>query len=99
MKRIAAVAFVLAVALAPGNETAAQGAPLEATTAQGEKVLLFPNGRWEYADRKKAEMQRENHQAEEARERGAQGGLFGIGRKIHPGDRDYNRGSLNPNRR
>ncbi len=28
----------------------------------------------------------------------AQGGWFG-GRKIYEGDKDYNRGSLNPNRR
>ena len=27
--------------------------PLEATTASGEKVRLFPNGRWEYIDAKR----------------------------------------------
>ena len=27
---------------------------------------------------------------------GAQGALFGIGRTVMPGDKDYNRGSLNP---
>lgn len=69
---------------------------LEATTASGEKVYLMPNGRWEYADARKAEPQREQRQAEDLRERNAQG-LFG--RRIYEGDKDYNRGTLNPNRR
>ena len=38
-------------------------------------------------------------EAEIERERSAQGGWLGIGRTIQPGDKDYNRGSLNPNRR
>jgi hypothetical protein len=71
-------------------------AQVEATTASGEKVVLLPNGRWEYADQKKAEVQREAARAERERERSAQGGLFGIGRTIQPGDKDYNRGSLKP---
>ena len=29
--------------------------PIEATTPTGEKVLLHPNGRWEYVDRVKQE--------------------------------------------
>ena len=29
----------------------------------------------------------------------AQGGIFGIGRTIMPGDKDYNRGTLNPKMR
>jgi hypothetical protein len=69
---------------------------LEATTASGEKVYLMPNGRWEYAEAKKAEPQREQRRTEDARERNAQG-LFG--RRIYEGDKDYNRGSLNPNKR
>jgi hypothetical protein len=28
--------------------------PLEATTADGQKVRLFPNGRWEFVDAAKA---------------------------------------------
>jgi hypothetical protein len=69
-------------------------AQTEAVTSTGEKVLLFPNGRWEYVDQKKAEVQRQAAKVETERERAAQGGLFGIGRQIHPGDKDYNRGSL-----
>lgn len=75
---------------------AAQVVPIEATTAKGERVFLYQNGRWEYADTKKAEVQRKAVEAEQKREIGAQGGLFGIGRRIREGDRDYNRGSLNP---
>ncbi len=70
--------------------------PIEATTASGERVRLLPNGRWEYADREKAEAQRAAAEKEDARERSAQGGLFGLGRKVYEGDRDYNRGTLNP---
>ena len=72
---------------------------IEATTASGEKVRLLPNGRWEYADQKKAEVQREVRRVEDEREAGAQGGFLGLGRKIYPGDKDYNRGSLNPKTR
>jgi len=74
----------------------AGGAAIEATTASGEKVRLLPNGRWEYADQQKAEVQRAAAQAETSREQRAQGGLFGIGRKVYEGDKDYNRGTLNP---
>jgi len=73
----------------------AQEAAIQATTATGEKVRLLPNGRWEYVDPAKAEPQRKAREAEAERERNAQGGLFGIGRTIQPGDKDYNRGSLN----
>ena len=77
----------------------AQQGAIEATTASGEKVRLLPDGRWEYADPVKAEPQKKAREAEAERERGAQGGWFGIGRKIHEGDKDYNRGTLNPARR
>lgn len=76
-----------------------QDSAIEATTASGERVRLLSNGRWEYADPKKAEAQREVRRVEDEREAGAQGGLLGLGRKIYPGDRDYNRGSLNPKTR
>ena len=76
----------------------AEDATIEATTAGGEKVRLLPNGRWEYADQKKAEVQRAAARAEEGREQRAQGGLFGIGRRVYEGDKDYNRGTLNPSK-
>ena len=77
----------------------AQDAGIDAVTAGGEKVRLFANGRWEYVDQKKAEVQRRAGEAELTRERGSQGGFFGFGRRIYEGDKDYNRGSLNPKTR
>ena len=72
---------------------------IEATTAAGEKVILMPNGRWEFADPAKAQVQRGAAEKEASRERAAQGGLFGVGRKVYEGDKDYNRGTLNPAKR
>jgi hypothetical protein len=72
-------------------------APVEATTTTGEKVLLNPNGRWEYVNAEKAAEAKkvadtfpENH----TRPAEAQGCWSGLGRCIMPGDKDYNRGSL-----
>jgi hypothetical protein len=91
-------ALMLLLALAPLAALAQQapGDAIEAMTREGEKVYLLRDGRWEYADPKKAEPQREQRRAEDERERAGQGGVFGVGRRIQPGDREYNRGSLNP---
>ena len=78
---------------------AQQDQPLEAVTATGEKVRLFPNGRWEYLNEQKAVAQRQAVEADIARERSSQGGFFGLGRRLYEGDKDYNRGSLNPKMR
>lgn len=92
----------LILAVASGFCLAAEldRAPLEAVTVDGQKVRLFPNGRWAYADAAKAaEAQQVAAQYPENNTRPveAQGGLFGnFGRVIMPGDKDYNRGSLNP---
>ena len=76
-----------------------QAGVIDAVTAGGEKVRLHPDGRWEYVDPVKAEPQKKAREAEVERERAAQGGWFGIGRKVYEGDKDYNRGTLNPVRR
>ncbi len=92
----------IAVCMVAAGAAQAQQDALEATTARGEKVRLFPNGRWEYLDQKKAEVQRKEVDAERARERGAQGSIgsvLGIGRPIYEGDKEYNRGTLNPKMR
>jgi hypothetical protein len=99
-RRLAAIAILFAAVSMPASaQQNAAGVPevVEATTAGGEKVLLHPNGRWEYvntakaADAKKvADTFPENH----TRPVDAQGCWFGIGRCIMPGDKDYNRGSL-----
>ena len=73
--------------------------PVEATTVDGQKVRLFPNGRWEFADAAKAAQAQKiaaEYPENQTRPIEAQGGLFGVGRTIMPGDKDYNRGSLNP---
>lgn len=99
------LAVALVLALVAGAPFAAEldRTPLEAVTANGEKVRLFPNGRWEFVDAAKAaEAQQAAAQYPENKTRPveAQGGLFGgFGRAIMPGDKDYNRGSLNPKNR
>ncbi|MBL8471174.1 MAG: hypothetical protein KF778_15270 [Rhodocyclaceae bacterium] len=79
---------------------AADGQILEATTSDGQKVRLLPNGRWEFVDAaKQAVAKKVADTYPENRSSDAQGRLFGIGRSIEPGDKDYNRGSLNPKMR
>jgi len=76
--------------------------PLEATTAAGDKVRLYPNGRWEFVDAHKAEAAKklaETFPENNVRPADAQGGVFGVGRVLKPGDKDYNRGSLSPKTR
>lgn len=95
---LCAVFLLLAAGLAVAAEL--DRTPLEAVTASGEKVRLFPNGRWEFVDAAKAtaaQQQAAQYPENKTRPVEAQGGLFGgVGRTIMPGDKDYNRGSLNP---
>ena len=97
--------IVLILALAAGQCFAAEldRTPLEAVTVDGQKVRLFPNGRWEFADAAKAaeaQLLAAQYPENQTRPIEAQGGLFGgFGRVIMPGDKDYNRGSLNPKSR
>lgn len=79
---------------------AAYAETIEATTQQGEKVRLHPNGRWEYIDQaKQAEAKKTFDSYPENRSPDAQGQILGIGRAALPGDKDYNRGTLNPKMR
>jgi hypothetical protein len=97
--RTALIAVLLALVAAGATAAELDRTPVEAVTVNGEKVRLFPNGRWEYADAAKAAAAQRKAAAypeNQARPEGAQGGLFGVGRIIMPGDKDYNRGSLNP---
>jgi hypothetical protein len=97
MTRVAAALVAVALAAAAHAQTA-----IEATTADGDKVRLHPDGRWEYVDpAKRAQGQQAQSQAQPAGQNaqqgcppGWQGGLFGVGRCIPPGDPQYNRGSL-----
>lgn len=97
-------AFALVLILTGGPVVAADldRTPVEATTAGGEKVRLFPNGRWEYIDAKKAaEAQQVAAQYPENKTRpiDAQGGWLPGTRMVMPGDKEYNRGSMNPKMR
>ena len=92
-RRRGSIALVLALATM-GAVAAEVGEPLDGTTAQGDRIRLYPNGRWEYVDAKKAEEQRPAVEAYEKERSLEQGGLLGIGRKVKPGDPDYNRGSM-----
>jgi hypothetical protein len=99
--RLAAFVIVASVTALPAAAQT-QSAPIEATTPSGDRVLLYPNGSWEYIDPKKAETARavaQQYPENQGCPPGSQGGFFGVGRCIPPGDKDYNRGSLNPNRR
>lgn len=94
-------AAVLLMALVSAGALAGEGVVIEATTAAGEKVELMPDGRWRFVDaakqaeaKKVADTYPQNH----LRPEGAQGGWFGT-RVILPGDKDYNRGTLNPKMR
>jgi len=99
------LAGALILALAAGQCLAVEldRTPIEAATADGEKVRLFPNGRWEFVDAAKvaaAQKAAAEYPENKTRPVEAQGGLFGgFGRSIMPGDKDYNRGSLNPKTR
>ena len=71
--------------------------PIAGKTANGEDVLLFPNGRWEYVNTVKAAEAKkvaDTFPENKVCPPGSQGGLFGVGRCIKPGDKDYNRRSL-----
>ena len=93
---------LLAILLSP--HALAENAVLNAIiTPTGEQVRLLPDGRWEYVDTKKRDVMNSQtqHNEEQKNQNGMieQGQLFGIGRKIQAGDKDYNRGTLNPKMR
>ncbi|RKT50014.1 hypothetical protein DFR40_3157 [Azonexus fungiphilus] len=97
MKRLCLIAALVAV---PALADELPRTPLAASTVDGEKVRLFPNGRWEYVDPAKAEAARKlaaDYPENQTRPIDSQGIMVGgIGRYVTPGDKDYNRGSLNP---
>ena len=76
--------------------SAEDGQDLHAQTSAGDKVILHPNGRWEFIDTHKAEEAKKianQYPENQVCPPGWQGGLMGIGRCIPPGDKDFNRGS------
>lgn len=100
--RCLSAAALTALMLVSAAGFAANAELIEATTASGEKVRLLPNGRWEYVDAQKAAVAKalaDQYPENQLRPQAAQGCMFGIGRCIMPGDKDYNRGTLNPAKR
>jgi hypothetical protein len=93
-------------ALALNAAHAQTPAPIETTTPAGDRILLYPDGRWEYADPAKRAASPKpappaavtpaaaTPVAAGACPPGSQGHLLGVGRCVPPGDGDYNRGSL-----
>jgi hypothetical protein len=68
---------------------------IEATTINGDKVILLPNGRWEFVDSAKATEAgkiAKQYPENQVCPPGSQGGFFGT-RCILPGDKEFNRGS------
>lgn len=101
-QRISVAALAAALMLLSPTGFSADGELIDATTASGEKVRLHPNGRWEYVDTQKAaaaKVMADQFPENQLRPQAAQGCMFGIGRCIMPGDKDYNRGTLNPAKR
>jgi hypothetical protein len=99
MNRKFALTMIVCVLTAPALAAEPESKPaIEATTAAGEKVLLHPNGRWEFRDaQKQAEAKKlaDEYPENKGCPPGWQGGLIpGYSRCIPPGDKDYNRGSL-----
>ncbi|HEX5802847.1 MAG TPA: hypothetical protein VFY24_07460 [Azospira sp.] len=94
---VAGLVLLASAGLAAAETPPLDRTPVEATTAQGEAVRLYPNGRWEFVDAARAAQARElaaRYPENHTRPLDAQGGAFGIGRTVMPGDKDYNRGSL-----
>lgn len=98
MKTVLALSLVLVAGASLAAEL--ERAPLAATTVDGQAVRLFPNGRWEFVDAAKAAAAQQvaaQYPENQTRPVEAQGLVFGgFGRTIMPGDKDYNRGSMNP---
>lgn len=100
MKTIYAMLFCLtfsAPVFADESPTPTDAAPMRATTANGDAVILHPNGRWEFVDAQKAAEAKEvakQFPENQGCPPGTQGGFLGFGRCIPIGDKDFNRGSL-----
>lgn len=92
MKTIIAALLFLASAACFAAD---MGEKIEATTANGDKVILSPNGRWEYVDTQKASSAAKiakEYPENQGCPPGAQGGWFGT-KCIMPGDKAFNRRS------
>jgi hypothetical protein len=95
--RMLAYFFVLMTFGLPSLAADAPGEKVEATTVAGDRVVLHPNGRWEFVDVNKAKTAQEiakQYPENQVCPPGWRGGILGFGRCIPPGDKDFNRGSM-----
>jgi hypothetical protein len=85
----------LSTNLAIGAESDSED--IVAKTANGDEVILHPNGYWEYVDEQKAAVAKtkvEKIAREEGCPKGTRASFFGIGRCIANDDPALKRGSL-----
>jgi hypothetical protein len=83
--RAALIAVLLGLATAGAMAAELDRTPVEAVTVNGEKVRLFPNGRWEYVDAAKAAAAQQKAAAiRKTRPRAGRAGF--VGRTVMPGD-------------
>ncbi len=96
-QKIAINIALLLILASGGNQSFAKnlGEQIEATTSNGDKVILKPNGRWVYTDPQKsaaaAKIAKE-YPENNVCPPGSQGGWFGT-KCILPGDKAFNRKS------
>ncbi|MCB5191094.1 hypothetical protein LG198_10175 [Methylobacillus arboreus] len=93
MKQFLFAAILGSVLASPAwaDDAANAESPQHATTAEGERIILNPDGSWRYAD--DAEPAQKKAASRKDCPPGSQGGWFGT-RCVPPGDKDFNRGSL-----
>jgi len=89
--------YMIGLLLLGANTTFADtpGEEISATTANGDQVILKPNGRWIYVNTEKAEAAAKiakEYPENKVCPPGSQGGWFGT-KCILPGDKAFNRKS------
>lgn len=87
---------VLSISLSSTGYAESSAEDITAKTANGDEVVLHPNGYWEYVDAQKAAVAKTKVEAiarEEGCPRGTRASFFGIGRCIANDDPALKHGS------
>lgn len=93
MKKLTLILTLSLLAIS-SSMTHADERDIEATTPNGDKVILHGNGRWDFVDSEKDKVAKEvakTYPINQGCPPGSQGSIIGFGRCILPGDKDYNR--------
>lgn len=91
------LSLLVCLMLASSLAFSAEDEDISAETTSGDKVILHPNGYWEYVDAKKAAVAKTKVEAiarEEGCPKGTRASFFGFGRCIGNDDPALKRGSL-----